>query len=73
MGIAAYDSYLYSGAYVAGALAATTKVAEVVNISGPNIETEDIDITSMDSSSGFRDFIPGLIDGGEISVDLVYD
>lgn len=72
MATAAYESFFYSGAADAAAAAITTKMAAVVNISGPNIEGEDIDVTSMDSTSGFREFLPGLVDGGEVSVDLKF-
>lgn len=72
MASAGYESFFYTGAADAAAAAITTKVAEVVNISGPNIEGEDIDVTSMDSTSGFREFIAGLVDGGEVSIDLVF-
>jgi predicted secreted protein len=57
-----------------------TKVAEVVDISGPNMSRDAIEVTSQDSTSGWREFIPGMRDGGEVSVtanwipvDLTHD
>ena len=41
-------------------------IAEVLDISGPNQTVEQIEVTSH-SSAGWREFIAGLRDGGEIS------
>ena len=49
-----------------------TTVAEVLDITGPGIEREEIDTTSHDVSDGFRTFIAGLADGGEVSFDIQY-
>lgn len=45
-------------------------VAEVTVIGGPNPSCESIDVTSLDSTDGFREFIPSFKDGGEISLNL---
>ena len=36
-------------------------------------EAEVVDITSMSSSNGWRQFKPGIKDGGEITLEVVYD
>lgn len=51
---------------------AFTTVAEVLDITGPSIERDDIDTTSHDVTDGFRTFIAGLADGGEVSFDIQY-
>lgn len=56
----------------AGPPEAFTTVAEVLDITGPGIEREEIDTTSHDVSDGFRTFIAGLADGGEVSFDIQY-
>ena len=45
-----------------------TKVAEIIDISGPDMSRDVIDVTNQDSPDGWREFIPGLRDGGEIGV-----
>ncbi len=48
-------------------------VYNATNISLSGFSVEAIDITSMSSANMFRQFVPGLKDGGEVSVDVVYD
>lgn len=50
-----------------------TTVAEVLNISGPSISRDAIDVTTMDSPDQYREFIGGLLDGGEVTFDVIYD
>ena len=42
---------------------------EITNISGPGISTGEIDITNHSSSDDFREFVAGLMDGGEFSIE----
>jgi len=49
------------------------KVAGVTGISGPGLSMETIDVTSFDSVEQWREHRPGLKDGGEISLDLIFD
>lgn len=44
-------------------------IAEIINISGPKITIETKDVTSHSSPSSFKEFIPGLADGGEVSIE----
>ena len=44
-------------------------IAELKNIGGPSISADTLDTTTHDSVDGFRTFIAGLKDGGEISID----
>ncbi len=52
---------------------AGTTVAGVTNIGGPGLTLETIDVTNHSSASAWREFVGGLKDGGEISVDIVFD
>ena len=45
-----------------------TAVAEVLDISGPSITRDSIDVTSYESSNGWREKIAGLRDGDTITV-----
>jgi len=47
-----------------------TKVAEVLTISGPELSSEEVEVTSLDSPNGFKEFIAGLKDGGSIQFDM---
>lgn len=48
-------------------------IAQVVNIGGPALSREAIDATSMDSSGRWRQFIAGLRDAGEVTLELLFD
>lgn len=48
-------------------------IGNVTNVSGPEIERETYDVTAHDSLNGWREFVGGLKDGGEITLDLNYD
>lgn len=45
------------------------KVLEITNISGPSQSRDTIDLTSHDSPLAFKEYVAGLIDGGEISIE----
>ena len=38
----------------------------------PNSETDYVDVTSLDSAGGYREYIPGLKDAGEIEFSANY-
>lgn len=44
-------------------------LAELASISGPSESMEPIDLTSHDSADAFREFVAGLHDGGEITIE----
>jgi predicted secreted protein len=46
-----------------------TTIAGITNIGGPGMKADMIDVTSMDSP-GWKQYIVGLIDGGEFSLDI---
>ena len=48
-------------------------VAEVTNIGLLDIDVDDLDVSSHDSPNQWREFIGGMIDGGELSMDINYD
>jgi hypothetical protein len=48
-------------------------VAQVHSISGPGVSGNDVDTTTLDSSSNYRTFVAGLLDPGELTFGLVYD
>ncbi len=48
-------------------------VGEVLNIGGPGLAKDAVDATHMASPERWREFISGLKDGGEVSVELSFD
>lgn len=50
-----------------------TTIANSTNISGPGLSRETIDVTAHDSPDGWMEFLGGLKDPGEVSVDINYD
>jgi len=47
-----------------------TTIAEVTNISGPGLSLDTIDVTSHSSTDGWREYIAGLLEAGEITFDI---
>lgn len=52
---------------------AATAVGNIISIAGPDMSRDSIDISTMDSPTKHREFIPGMIDSGEITAELNYD
>lgn len=50
-----------------------TAIANITNIEGPGIERETIDVTAHNTVDAYMEFVGGLKDGGEVSVDVNYD
>ena len=44
-------------------------IAEITSISGPTETMDTIDVTSHDSTAAYREFIAGLRNGGDISLE----
>lgn len=45
-------------------------IAEVKSISGPTMTREMIDVTNLDSTNGYREFIPSFRDGGTVTLSI---
>ena len=48
---------------------AFTTIAEVNTINGPNLSRDTIDVTSLDSTDGYKKFIGGFRDSGEVTLN----
>lgn len=46
-----------------------TEIAEVTNISGPGMSLDTVEVTAHDSTDYTREFIAGLKDYGEVSIE----
>lgn len=70
-GMAAFGTLLKRGD---GATSETfTTIAQATSISGPNLEAEQIDVTSHDSPNRFEEFVAGIKRGGEVELELNFD
>jgi predicted secreted protein len=49
---------------------AWVSVGEVINISGPSMSRETIDVTSLASTGGYREFIAGFRDPGTLTFTM---
>ena len=47
-----------------------TAIAEITNISGPGMTRDLIEVTSLDSDTGYREFIGGFRDGGNVVLSM---
>lgn len=47
-------------------------IAGVTNVGGPGLSRETIDVSGHDSAGGWREFVGGLKDAGEVSLDINY-
>jgi predicted secreted protein len=51
-----------------------TAIAQVRSIKPPMVENDEIEVTTHDSTGGYREFIAApLKDGGEVEIELVWD
>lgn len=50
-----------------------TTIAKVTSISGPARTRATIDVTAHDSPNQYMEYIGGLKDGGEVSLEINYD
>lgn len=48
-------------------------IGEVLSITPPALSRDAVDVTHMESTERWREFIGGLKDGGEVSVELNFD
>ena len=46
-----------------------TAVAEILSISGPEVSVEEIEVTSLGSTGGYKEYVSGLKDGGTVSLE----
>ena len=47
-------------------------IAEITNINGPSMSRDLIEVTNLNTTGGFREFIAGFRDGGTIVVSMNY-
>lgn len=70
LAIDAYGTLLQSGDGQAPEV--FTTIAEVTEIGGPSLAQDPLDVTSHTSPGAFREFVGGLLDGGEVTFTINY-
>ena len=53
-------------------VSAYATIAEVLDIKGPGMKASTEDATSHDSTDGWKEFIPTLLEGGEVGFDIQF-
>lgn len=48
-------------------------IAQVASITPPQLEADDVEIEDLDPVDGYKKYLPGLLDGGEVSLTLNFD
>lgn len=48
-------------------------IAQVVSITPPQSEADDVEIEELDPADGYKRYLPGLLDAGEVSLTLNFD
>lgn len=44
-----------------------------LDVSGPSVSVDDIEVTHNDSTSGWKEFLPGFKDGGEVTFSMRFN
>ena len=68
-GIHGYGAVLGLGT----AVSSVATITNISSISGPNQSRDAIDITTLASASITKEFIPGMVDPGELTMELNYN
>jgi predicted secreted protein len=71
--MAGIDAFGTTWAMATGGGTSYTNLADVTSIDVLDVKADTIDVTAHDSASGWREFIGGLKDAGELSMDINYD
>lgn len=56
-----------------GALTATTAIGGLTSIGGIEVSADTVDVTALDSDGGYREFLMGFKDAGDVSLEGYLD
>lgn len=56
-----------------GAVTATTAIGGLTSIGGIEVSADTVDVTALDSEGGYREFIAGFKDAGDVSLEGYLD
>ena len=49
------------------------KIGQTRDFTGPNFDINDVDVTNNDSPNHFKEYIPGLIEPGDLSFSIIFN
>ena len=52
---------------------AWTELSEISDISGPDFSKDEIEVTALDTKGGFKSYIGGLKDAGNMTLEMNFD
>ncbi len=50
-----------------------TAIGNIINIGGPELSRDSVDVSTMDSTAKWREFLPAMVDAGEVTMEVNYD
>lgn len=50
-----------------------TTIAQVRDINGPNMSRDTVEVSSRDSTGQAKEYLAGMLENGEVTIDIVYD
>ena len=59
----------FGSIFCLGTTSTDQAVGSLTNIGGPGVSADTIDVTAHDSADAFREFVAGVLDGGEVSLE----
>lgn len=68
-----YIGHGSSLSYGSTATGSWTTIGMVEDIKVPEPEVDDVELTNQDSPNSYKEYIPGLIEGGQGEFDLIYN
>ena len=51
----------------------TTTIGNIISITGPDQMRDSVDTSTMNSTEKWKEFLPGMLDAGEITFDVNYE
>lgn len=67
-----YGSILSYATLTAGVAGSYTAIAQTVDLTGPDPEVGDINVTNNDSPANTKEHAPGMIEPGTMDFELIY-
>lgn len=71
--MAKYDGFGITLQYDLDGMPTWTTIANIRSLDGPALTAEVIDSTCHDESIGYRSYIEGLRDSGDVTIEIAYD
>lgn len=67
------SEYIAKGTLLKKGTSSPVTIANIMNITPPNLSRDALETTKHNDSNRWRTFIPGLVDPGEVKLDITWD